>query len=92
LNGISCDIQLTDRYIVFTNSILEIAKSKKNNSTSFILYNDKVANRIHTESINHYRAGKKEKVFGESICFANLEHENLLQDLYIHNFNYRVIR
>ena len=52
-------------YIVFTNSILEIAKSKKNNSTSFILYNDKVANRIHTESINHYRAGKKEKVFGE---------------------------
>lgn len=34
----------------------------------------------------------KEKVFGESICFANLEHENLLEDLYIHNFNYRVIR
>lgn len=34
----------------------------------------------------------KEKIFGESICFANLEHENLLQDLYTHNFNYRVIR
>ena len=34
----------------------------------------------------------KEKTFGESIYFANLEHEELLKDLYVHNFNYRVIR
>ena len=53
-------------YIVFTNSILETVKSEKNNNIDFILYHGEIANKIHVKSINHYRAGKKEKVFGEN--------------------------
>ena len=30
--------------------------------------------------------------FGESICYKNLEIENLLDDVELYNFDYRVIR
>jgi mannosyltransferase OCH1-like enzyme len=53
-------------YVIFTNSILETIEFKKNSNMDFILYHGKEANKIHTESINHYGAGKKEKVFGKN--------------------------
>ena len=53
-------------YVIFTNSILETIEFKKNSNMDFILYHGEAANKIHTESINHYGAGKKEKVFGKN--------------------------
>ena len=51
-------------YIIFTDSIIQTTVSKKIDKNSFILYKNKEANKIHNEAISHYRAGKKEKVFG----------------------------
>jgi mannosyltransferase OCH1-like enzyme len=51
-------------YIIFTNSIIQTTVSKKIDKNSFILYKNKEAKKIHNEAIRHYRAGKKEKVFG----------------------------
>jgi len=49
-------------YITFSNSIFNTIMFQ--DVDNFIIYSGKDAKKIHRESINHYRAGKKEKVFG----------------------------
>jgi mannosyltransferase OCH1-like enzyme len=51
-------------YVIFTNSIQQTIFSKEVDPNSFLLYTDKDAEKLHNELINHYRAGRKEKVFG----------------------------
>jgi len=53
-------------YIIFTDSIIQTTVSEKIDKNSFILYKNEEANKIHNEAVNHYRAGKKEKVFGKN--------------------------
>ena len=51
-------------YIIFTNSIQQTIFSKEVDANSFLLYTDKDAEKLHNELINHYGAGKRDKVFG----------------------------
>ena len=51
-------------YIIFTDSIIQTIASEEINKDTFMLYKNKEAKKIHVKSIKHYRAGKKEKVFG----------------------------
>lgn len=51
-------------YIIFTDSIIQTVTSKEINTNTFMLYKKEDAKKIHNEAIKHYRAGKKEKVFG----------------------------
>jgi len=51
-------------YVIFTNSLIKTSSIKEINKNSFMLYNGNKAKKIHEVSITHYRAGKKEKVFG----------------------------
>jgi mannosyltransferase OCH1-like enzyme len=51
-------------YILFTDSINQTTVSKEIDTNNFILYKNEEAKKIHNDSISHYQAGKKEKVFG----------------------------
>jgi mannosyltransferase OCH1-like enzyme len=51
-------------YIIFTDSIIQTVTSKEINKNTFILYKNEEAKKIHNKAINHYRAGRKEKIFG----------------------------
>jgi mannosyltransferase OCH1-like enzyme len=53
-------------YIIFTDSIIQTTVSEKIDKNSFILYKNEKANKIHNKAINHYGAGRKEKVFGKN--------------------------
>jgi len=53
-------------YIIFTDSIIQTVTSEEINKNTFMLYKNEEAKKIHNEAIKHYRAGKKEKVFGEN--------------------------